>query len=316
MGGRSLQIESLTCILKQSKRKIEIYTYELTGAIAAFIIYIVVLKRVTIVIDIVNDLIALGFTESEAKIYLALLRTYPANGYLLGKITGIPRSMVYSALGRLSLRGAVLKTGEDRSTVYRPVPPDMLLERLEQDHIRLTRGLQDRLQNLFRVKDEELLWSIHGASPVYSYASQMILESKDEILLVINDPTLDRLSSTINSVCKNPKIHVKALLTGKGILECEEIVRHPPLESELQGILDMLVLVVDRKECLIANTNFEIEATITKNPNLVLIARQFIWMELFTQRIYNRLGVELIEQLDIQDRLIFESRMEKRKSDE
>jgi Cd2+/Zn2+-exporting ATPase len=267
---------------------------------------------VTILISIINDLIALGFTESEAKIYLALLKTHPANGYLLGKITGIPRSMVYNALGRLSLHGAVLKTGEDRSTLYRPVPPKVLLERLEQDHFQLTRGLLDHLLNLYMVKDEELLWSIRGASPVYSYASQMILESKDEIMLVINDPSIDQLGSAINNVCKDSSVHVKALLTGKGILNCEEIVRHPPLESELQGILDMLVLVVDRKECLIANTNFEIVATITKNPNLVLIARQFIWMELFTQRIYNRIGVELIEQLESEDRRIFESIAEKR----
>jgi len=261
--------------------------------------------------DIINDLIALGFTESEAKIYLALLRTHPANGYLLGKITGMPRSMVYNALGRLSLRGAVLKTGEDRSIVYRPVPPNLLLERFEQDYFKLTRGLQERLQMLDSGKDEELLWSIRGASPVFSYASQMIMDSKDEILLVINDPTLDLLRPAINKACKKNNIQVRALLTGEAILECDEIVRHPPLESELQGILNMLVLVVDLHECLIANTNFEVEATITKNPNLVLITRQFVWMELFTQRIYKQLGVDLIERLDDADRRIFESNNDK-----
>jgi Cd2+/Zn2+-exporting ATPase len=216
----------------------------------------------------------------------------------------------------LSLRGAVLKTGEDRSTVYRPVPPNILLKQLEQDHFQLTRGLQDRMNNLYAVNDEELLWSIQGASPVYSYASQMILEANEEIMLVINDSTLDRLRSTINSVCKQTDVHVSALLTGDGMLECDQIVRHPPLESELQGIQDMLVLVVDRKECLIANTNFEVKATITKNPDLVLIARQFIWMELFTQRIYYQLGDDLIERLEYDDRQIFNSLMKKRTHDE
>jgi Cd2+/Zn2+-exporting ATPase len=78
----------------------------------------------------------------------------------------------------------------------------------------------------------------------------------------------------------------------------------------------MLVLVVDRKECLIANTNFEVKATITKNPDLVLIARQFIWMELFTQRIYYQLGDDLIERLEYDDRQIFNSLMKKRTHDE
>ena len=48
-------------------------------------------------------------------------------------------------------------------------------------------------------------------------------------------------------------------------------------------------------------------ATITGNHDLVHIARQFVWMELFTQRIYARLGPELLMRLDAEDRQIFES---------
>ena len=47
-------------------------------------------------------------------------------------------------------------------------------------------------------------------------------------------------------------------------------------------------------------------ATITRNAHLVGIARQFVWMEFFTQRIYDRLGSELLEKLDPQDRQFFE----------
>jgi len=36
------------------------------------------------------------------------------------------------------------------------------------------------------------------------------------------------------------------------------------------------------------------------------IARQFVWMELFTQRISTRLGAELLDRLDPEDRKIFE----------
>ncbi|MEP7288080.1 MAG: helix-turn-helix domain-containing protein [Chloroflexota bacterium] len=43
-----------------------------------------------------TSLIAVGFTEYEAKIYLELLRNNPATGYQLAKQAGIPRSMVWS----------------------------------------------------------------------------------------------------------------------------------------------------------------------------------------------------------------------------
>ena len=48
-------------------------------------------------------------------------------------------------------------------------------------------------------------------------------------------------------------------------------------------------------------------ATITNNRNLVLIARQFVWMELFTQRIYAQIGPDLLPRLDPQSRQVFEN---------
>jgi Cd2+/Zn2+-exporting ATPase len=69
----------------------------------------------------------------------------------------------------------------------------------------------------------------------------------------------------------------------------------------------MLVVIVDAHECLVANTKGDTVATITTNRNIVFIAKQFIWMEIFTQRIYTQLGQNLIEKLDPADRRIFES---------
>ena len=69
-----------------------------------------------------RGLAALGLTEYEAKVYTALLAESPASGYQIGKRAGVPRSMVYEALGRLESRGMVLKTGDARATLYRPSP--------------------------------------------------------------------------------------------------------------------------------------------------------------------------------------------------
>ncbi|MEI2690522.1 MAG: helix-turn-helix domain-containing protein [Anaerolineae bacterium] len=63
--------------------------------------------------DLLAKLAELGFTEYEAKVYLALLDDYPASGYQISKTAGVPRSMVYEALGRLKLRGAVLETPDE-----------------------------------------------------------------------------------------------------------------------------------------------------------------------------------------------------------
>ena len=73
---------------------------------------------------LLSNLVAAGFSEYEAKVYLALLSEHPATGYQISKSSGVPRSMVYEALGRLHNRGAVLKSEENRATLYRPLPPD------------------------------------------------------------------------------------------------------------------------------------------------------------------------------------------------
>lgn len=55
--------------------------------------------------NLLEQLTALGLTEYEARVYLALLTDHPATGYQISKLAGIPRSMVYEALGRLEARG-------------------------------------------------------------------------------------------------------------------------------------------------------------------------------------------------------------------
>jgi Cd2+/Zn2+-exporting ATPase len=229
--------------------------------------------------------------------------------------------MVYEALGRLHNRGAVLKSEENRATLYRPLPPDTLLDRFAQEYGGLIKSLRSDLSKRYASQDEERLWTISGRSSVLSYAAQMLKKAAWEVSIVLGDPELEVLHGDIQAVCRREVI-VNALLTGEGELEfgkkaaendkaCQhQIARHPPLESELHELSYMLLVVVDNHECLIASTipdTSQVSGTITNNPNLVLIAWQFVWMELFTQRIYNNIGADLLARLDPQDRSIFES---------
>jgi sugar-specific transcriptional regulator TrmB len=65
-----------------------------------------------------------GFTEYEAKAYVALLRLGPATGYQVAKESGVPRSMVYEILNKLVARGAVAPQSFAEMVRYASVPPD------------------------------------------------------------------------------------------------------------------------------------------------------------------------------------------------
>ncbi len=256
--------------------------------------------------DLQNSLIELGFTEYEAKVYLALLADNPATGYQISKKSGVPRSMVYEVLSRLHTRGAVLETHEARATLYRPLPPAILLDRHEEEVRKLLGTLRPGLDELFSSPKDERTWSIKGRQGVLAYAQQMLQKAEHEVFLVLNDADLEALRPTLEAVDQRG-IPVSVLLTGQDTLPFGQVTHHPPLESEMHGLTHTLLLIIDNDEALVGSSTRENSAAITNNANLVLIARQFIWMEFFTQRIFSRLGPELLERLDPADREIFNS---------
>lgn len=202
----------------------------------------------------------------------------------------------------------MLKTDEARATLYRPVPPAVLLDRYEEEYHRLVQRMRESLSTLYDAQDEGRLWSISGRSAVLSYASQMIHGANAELLLMLADSDLEALRADIAAACKR-NLAVGSLLTGQGELDCGQVGRHPPVESKVQELTGALIVVADSQEALIASTDLEMTATITRNRNLVHIARQFVWMELFAQRLYTqlrRLGADVLESLTPEDRQVFE----------
>lgn len=254
--------------------------------------------------DNISKLQQIGFSEYEAKTYLALLKNYPATGYQISKNSGVPRSMVYEVLSRLHSRGAVLETFEGRATYYRPLPPDVLLDQHQADIQSLLSNLRPALKDVFENQNDNRVWSIVGHQAIFAYCKQMLQTAVSEVYIVLNDETLTYLKGSLEElITRNLTPNILATGTQKVLLG--NVVYHPPLESEIQGLTDTLLLISDNKEVLVASISHEPSATITTNANLVLIAKQFVWMEFFTQKIYSQIGEELLAKLTPEDKEIF-----------
>jgi Cd2+/Zn2+-exporting ATPase len=224
----------------------------------------------------------------------------------LSKQAGIPRPGVYEALGRLDMRGAVLRTEDTKATLYRPMPPEALLDRLSDEHQRRMTTLRQGLQAVYTAVDESHLWTLTGEPSILSYAESMITNAQHEAMLVLADSHVQTLYNTIVEAGQRG-VAIGALLTGKENLEIGQIAYHPPQESQLHKLANTLVVVVDEQEVLIAGIQATYTATVTTNSNMVQIGRQFVWMELFAHRIFDRIGPELLDRLDPADRVVFET---------
>ena len=232
--------------------------------------------------DTIETLRDLGFTEYEARVYLALLGGHPTTGYQVSVRAGIPRSMVYEALGRLEARGAVLRSANRRGTLYSPVPPGAMLDHLEQGFHRRVSLLRGDLAKHLNAGKDDRIWTGRGPELIHGLAAQLLDAASRELMVIMADPEVERYRESLGAACSRG-VRVGAVLTGESDLPCGLWARHPPRESQIQQLDQLLLVVADSERALIADLRGEGSATLTTNFHMVHIARQFVWMELLTQ---------------------------------
>lgn len=249
----------------------------------------------------VEVLANLGFTEYETKTYLSLLKNNPVTGYQISKDAGIPRSMVYEALGRLVNKGAVMSLPLGDTTRYAPVSVSVLLDNLRHKYEDALDAAHDVLSQEELKTPVEQVWNIDGRDAILTRAREMIRTCHKSLLLLADDSTLvDLLPILKEAVGRGLK--ARLLLSGDAEVEGVETIRHPRAESEWQKTERLLVIVTDNSQCLIGGTGSADTCIWTGNRHVVFIARQFIWQEIFTQRALERLGQQAIDVLSEEER--------------
>jgi sugar-specific transcriptional regulator TrmB len=91
----------------------------------------------------------IGFTETQAKIYLTLLKLGEANGRILCKNANVPRPVVYRTLDELQKKGLVEK---ELTTPYKFVatPPKQGLQILMSQRLQQHREIQEKTKEFLQ----------------------------------------------------------------------------------------------------------------------------------------------------------------------
>ena len=167
-------------------------------------------------LEILAQMKQLGFSEYEAKAYLALLGDYPLSGYALSKASGIPRSRIYEVLNNLIAKHAVLEEHREKTPLYYPVAPDLLVERMKQEYAGIFdqfSAVADRLYQADAEDDRMLV--VQGRSRIIELLNQLIGGAAHRIALSVWGDELSELKPRLDEALARG-VKLRGICLGEG----------------------------------------------------------------------------------------------------
>ncbi len=260
----------------------------------------------------IQRLVKLGFSEYEAKAYLALLGKSPISGYEVSKLSGVPRSMIYEVVGKLTARGAAMTLRTGGSVKYAPVPAKEFLDQLEREREELIESLREDLAAIATPTDLEYVWNIEGHDNIMGKALEMIGQASTQIYLAILPATLPALQPALQDAIGRGVRVVVYTTDAAGVRGGQVVVARVFEETLGQARGLRLLLVVDGAEVLIGEwlTAHRARASWTSSPLLVFIAEHHLRTDLYLPQILALLGDRALDIIQEEDRELFAHALE------
>jgi len=243
----------------------------------------------------------LGFSSYEAKAYGALASSEPLSGYELAKLSGVPRSMVYEALGKLQGKGAVYALPED-PVRYVALPPSELIARVRREQQAQLEQAEVELAKLRSPSGVELIYRLEGEARALEGAVSLIETAQTSLTLSLWAAQLTTLEPHLRRA-RERGVQVRMMLFGEAPpLELGSVYLHHFIDSHIvENRLgaQLMVLAADGHEVLVANLGPQLEgwAVRTRDRALVLVAEEYVRHDVVLAALTARVGKEVLQDL-------------------
>lgn len=250
--------------------------------------------------EILQKLSEIGFSEYEAKSYLALVQKNPSTAYEIGKESGVPSSKVYEVLNKLKERGVILALDEEEGKPKRYIPqhPDEFLSQYQHGLQKTIESLRGTLGRINGKKEISYVWNIMDHDRLVEKAFQMIESARKVVLLSLWKEELALLEGPLRAA-EERGVRVALVHFGPPQIRVGQVYYHPiedTLYAEKQG--RALVIVVDSQEVLMGTISQEgrTEGAWSRNKGFTLIAEDYVKHDIYIAKIIRRFEKELIEK--------------------
>lgn len=204
--------------------------------------------------DICQALNQLGYTDYEAKVYIALLQSPDATGYEASRVSGVPRAKVYEVLESLERKGAVFTSTVDGKQLYRGLNPAILVSRHRRQTEELLLNLEPALSSLGGQYNPEALLNIRGVEAVNEQVVTLLKKAQARVLVTGLPTDLAALTPHLKA-CLEHGVQVYILSYGEFSLPGAKVFKHKVSGTQYLQVAALgrwLALVVDHDEAILA----------------------------------------------------------------
>lgn len=243
---------------------------------------------------IIESLKELGFNTYESKVYIALLKKYPATGYEISQIADVPQSRAYDTLKALE-KEKIVVASNSKPVTYIPIKPTELTQRYKR---KINSTLEFLNKSLPNVKEDytEPILNISGSANIREKASEIIKNAQKEIYIEIWSQDFKFMETDLLDAY-NRGVEIKIVGYDHFQSNFGLVFEHgsaKEIEASLGG--RMIILSADNEEGLIANTGSQSEnvnAIWTKNTGIVFLIKEFIVHDMYLLDVEQNLSEQM-----------------------
>ena len=244
------------------------------------------------------DLQALGFSDYEARTYIALLQSSPATAYEVAKAAGLPRANTYDALEACTKKGAVQPFSQ-APVRYVPVDPRVLMSRIEGDISRRCKQLASRLSQVKTSESPEFVWTIEDEPRISAKISEMIDSARIHVWIKAHSALIDRHATELRAAAERG-VTILIILFGQDperfrFSSNVNVYLHEGNGIRIGTADNLFTITTDFENALTANMRGDVQAAHTRNRNIVTMAESLIRHDVYMAEIFLRFGQQIDE---------------------
>jgi HTH-type transcriptional regulator, sugar sensing transcriptional regulator len=251
------------------------------------------------VVNVVNELLSLGFSEYEARSYMALLSSGEAlSAYEIAKSSGLPTSKIYGVLARLEERELVSIVDGKGKKKFAAMDPDEFFSQFRQDINATIAKVSQGLKQIKGSVSATAIWNFRDYDSFCERCTRIVNSSTQCLLVSAWEQELALLEDALKEAEKRG-VHIAIVHFGEPHFQIGVMYPHPledTLYEERGG--RGFVMVADSKEAVLATIYEEtaVEGAFSLNRGFILLAEDYIKHDIYVMKIVYRMERQLLKK--------------------